>query len=130
MNMPIDFFYLPPPAHAQAHPAQAQAHAQPPENPPPPRPDERNVLEDGLGAGFVLLVTPLVKELTLPITPAENAETEFTTDAAAFEPGRLGRVIVLDLLPVGREGIEAVFAVLPEAVVLGRPMVGSARHHQ
>lgn len=83
-----------------------------------------------MGAGFVLLVTPLVKELTFPITPAETAETEFTTEAAAFEPGRLGSVMVLDLPPVGTEVLDAVLAAPPTVVVLGRLMDGSARHHQ
>lgn len=50
--------YLPPPAHAQAHPAQAQAQAQllpPLRDPPPP-------LLVETGTGFVTSVTVPVKE--------------------------------------------------------------------
>ena len=83
----------PPPAQAQAHPAQAQAQAQ--AHPPPPLRDpplRELPLEVLTGTGLVLAVTPEVKLLTLPITPAEKFDTPLTTEAAKSDPGRLGRL--------------------------------------
>ena len=85
--------YRPPPAQAQAHPAQAQAQAQlcPPLL-PPREPPLRLALEVVTGTGLVLAVTPEVNWLTLPITPAEKLDTPLTTEAAKSEPGRWGRL--------------------------------------
>ena len=86
----------------------------------------------GLGAGLVLLVTPPVNEAMLPTTPAENAETVLVTEAAAFEPGSLGRVIVFDFPPEGAEDLELRAPAPPtvRVVVDVRLIVGSVRHHQ
>lgn len=115
--------YLPPPAQAQAQPAQAQAHAQ--DEPPPLLRPPENVLEVGFGGGLVLLVTPLVNDVRLPTAPAEKAETVLTTEAAAFEPGRLGSVMVVDFPP---DGMDVRAVELPMVWLLR--IVGSARHHQ
>ena len=89
------------------------------------------MLEEVFGSGLVLFVTPLVKEVSLPTTPAEKAVTVLVTEAAAFEPGRRGREIVLDLPPDGTEDLDPRAAEPPtERPVEGRLMVGSARHHQ
>ena len=74
--------YRPPPAQAQAQPAQAQAHAQPPLLPPLLVPDE------GLGGGLVELVTFSVKVFTLPSTFCEKVCTPVTIWAAKSAPGR------------------------------------------
>ncbi len=89
------------------------------------------MLEVVFGIGLVLLVTPLVKEVSLPTTPAENAVTVLVTEAAAFEPGRLGRLIVLDFPPDGTDDLDPRAVEPPtERPVDERLMVGSARHHQ
>ena len=72
--------YLPPPAQAQAQPAQAHAQAQEPPLRPPREPDE------GLGGGLVTLVTRLVKSVTLPMTFCEKVCVPTATDAAKSEP--------------------------------------------
>ena len=82
--------YLPPPAQAQAQPAQAQAQAQAQWLPPLPPPLPPPLLEVLTGTGLVLLVIPLVKEATSPITPDEKLLTPFTIEAAKADPGRLG----------------------------------------
>ena len=74
--------YRPPPAQAQAQPAQAQAHAQPPLRPPREPPEEL-----GLGGGLVTFVTRLVKSWTLPMTFCEKVCTPPTTEAAKSAPG-------------------------------------------
>ena len=89
------------------------------------------MLDEGFGGGFVFLVTPLVNEVKLPTAPAEKAVTVLDKDAAALEPGNLGRVIVLDLPPDGEEGFTPRVAPPTERLVVGvRFNVGSARHHQ
>jgi hypothetical protein len=81
--------HLPPPAQAQAQPAQAQAQAQLRPPPPPLRkpPPLRVLLVFGMG--LVRLVTPLVKDCTLPSTRLEKFCTPVTTEAANAEPGML-----------------------------------------
>jgi len=118
--------YRPPPAQAQAHPAQAQAHAQPLENPPPLLPLPRKVLEVVTGTGLVLAVTAPVNEDMFPTAPVENAVTVLTTDAAASEPGRLGRVMVWDFPPEGILGMDP----LPTLPAIVPRTDGSARYHQ
>ena len=81
--------YRPPPAQAQAQPAQAhaQAHDRPPLLPPP-----RQLLlplELVLGTGLVRLVMPEVKLFTSPSTRLEKPCTLPTTEAAKAEPGML-----------------------------------------
>ena len=96
--------YRPPPAQAQAQPAQAQAQAQLPPLLRPP-------LLVATGAGFVLLVTRLVKSVTLPTTSLAKPCIPVTIEAANSPPGRLGMegaerpLPLLGTLPVdtGRE---------------------------
>ena len=80
-------YYRPPPAQAQAHPAQAhaQAHERPP--PPPLRPP---LLLGGGGGGLVTLVTRLVKSVTLPMTFCEKVCIPTATEEAKSEPGKRG----------------------------------------
>ena len=73
----------------------------------------------------------------LPTTPAENAVTVFVTEAAASDPGRRGRVIVLDFPPIGSEDVvpraiePPTERLVDEARVVGeRLMLGITRHHQ
>lgn len=84
-----------------------------------------------------MLVTPVVNAARLPTTPAEKAVTVFVTEAAASEPGRRGRVMVLDFPPDGIDGLEPRATEPPtdrladEALVVGeRLMLGTTRHHQ
>ena len=84
-----------------------------------------------------MLVTPVVNAAILPTTPAENAVTVFVTEAAASEPGRRGRVIVLDLPPLGTEDVipratePPIERLVDELLVAGtRLILGSTRHHQ
>ena len=90
------------------------------------------MLELVFGTGLVLLVTPLVKVVRLPTAPADIAVTVFVSDAAASEPGSLGRVIVFDFPPDG--GVGALpRPIVPPTVrgeVVVRGIAGSARHHQ
>ena len=91
------------------------------------------MLELVFGTGLVLLVTPLVKDAMLPTAPADMAVTVLVTDAAASEPGSLGRVIVFDFPPDGALGAPPREIVPPAALPADadvRLMVGSARHHQ
>ena len=84
-----------------------------------------------------MLATPVVNAVMLPTTPAENAVTVFVTEAAASEPGRRGRVMVVDFPPDGIEGLDPRATELPtdrlvdEVLVVGeRLMPGTTRHHQ
>jgi len=70
------------------------------------------VLEDDLGTGLDLSVTPLVKSVTSPITFAEKLCIPLTIEAAKAEPGRLGSETPLGgrLPALGVEGAEATVA--------------------
>ena len=125
--------YRPPPAQAQAQPAQAHAQAQAHDEPPPPLlllPVDLKVLEDVFGGGLVLRVTPDVKVVILPTTPAEKAVTVFATEAAASEPGNRGSVMVFDLPLDGAVGLPLTALPILRPVELGCLIPGVVRHHQ
>ena len=73
------------------------------------------------------MVTPLVKPVKPPRTPAENEETLFTTDAANDEPGMVGMETVgRPPPPVPTAGAEPSTVPPPvDTVVEGRVKVGS-----
>lgn len=84
-----------------------------------------------------MLVTPVVNAAILPTTPAEKAVTVFVTEAAASDPGRRGRVMVVDFPLEGIEGLDPRATEPPterlvdEALVVGeRLILGTTRHHQ
>ena len=75
-------------------------------------------------------VTPEVNVVKLPTAPAEKAATVLVRDAAAFDPGSCGSVMVVDFPPLGTLGplLTAPPTVRPEEVE--RDIVGVVRHHQ
>jgi hypothetical protein len=66
------------------------------------------------GTGLVLEVTPPVKPVTSPITPAEKVCTPLTIDAAKDPPGRVGREVPEEDLPPPIEPAEIGAAVPPK----------------
>ena len=76
------------------------------------------------GAGFVFWVTLLVNVLIFPTTLEEKPCTPLTTEAAKSEPGRCGRLVLLEGLEEGMGDADTLG--IPPLV---RPKEGSKRPH-